>query len=78
MLTCADDIRRGIEVTELSRRRLYAKYGRDCALPGCHFRGPRRVRRVMGENGLLAPHRVGRDQEKTHDGTIVTDMSFDQ
>jgi putative transposase len=21
---------------------------------------PRRVRRVMGENGLLAPHRVGR------------------
>ena len=27
----------------------------------------------MGENGLLAPHRVGRNQEKTHDGTIVTD-----
>ncbi len=26
----------------------------------------------MGENGLLAPHRVGRNQEKTHDGTIVT------
>ncbi len=26
-----------------------------------------------GENGLLAPHRVGRNQEKTHDGTIVTD-----
>src|ERR1019366_6587546 len=34
---------------------------------------PRRVRRVMGENGLLAPHRVGRSQEKAHDGTIVTD-----
>jgi len=34
---------------------------------------PRRVRRVMGENGLLAPHRVGRNQEKTHDGIIVTD-----
>ena len=33
---------------------------------------PRRVRRVMGENGLLAPHRVGRNQ-KAHDGTIVTD-----
>ena len=49
-----------------------AKYGRDCALPG-FARGPRRVRRVMGENGLLAPHRVGRNQEKTHDGTIVTD-----
>ena len=27
----------------------------------------------MGENRLLAPHRVGRNQEKTHDGTIVTD-----
>ena len=26
----------------------------------------------MGENGLLAPHRVGGNQEKTHDGTIVT------
>ena len=25
------------------------------------------------ENGSLAPHRVGRNQEKTHDGTIVTD-----
>src|SRR5450631_1810801 len=34
---------------------------------------PRRVRRVMGENGLLAPHRVGRNQAKLHDGTIVTD-----
>ena len=31
------------------------------------------MRRVMGENGLLAPHRVGRCQERTHDGTIVTD-----
>ena len=27
----------------------------------------------MGENRLLAPHRVRRNQEKTHDGTIVTD-----
>ena len=33
---------------------------------------PRRVRRVMGENGLLAPHRVGRAESKSHDGTIVT------
>ena len=32
---------------------------------------PRRP--VMGENGWLAPHRVGHNQEKTHDGTIVTD-----
>lgn len=34
---------------------------------------PRRVRRVMRENGLLAPHRVGRNETKPHDGTIVTD-----
>ena len=34
---------------------------------------PRRVRRVMGENGLLAPHRVGRTEAKSHDGTIITD-----
>ena len=27
----------------------------------------------MGENGLLAAHRVGRNQDKTHDGIIVTD-----
>jgi len=33
---------------------------------------PRRVRRVMRENGLLAPHRVGRT-ERPHDGTIITD-----
>jgi hypothetical protein len=29
------------------------------------------VRRV--ENGLLAPHRVGRTETKPHDGTIITD-----
>ena len=34
---------------------------------------PRRVRRVMGEHGLLAPHRAGRCETKAHDGTIVTD-----
>ena len=34
---------------------------------------PRRVRRVMHENGLLAPHRVGRTEAKAHDGTIITD-----
>ena len=34
---------------------------------------PRRVRRVMRENGLLAPHRVGRTEAKPHDGTIITD-----
>jgi len=34
---------------------------------------PRRVRRVMGEHGLLAPHCTGRCNEKLHDGTIITD-----
>ena len=34
---------------------------------------PRRVRRVMGENGLLASHRAGRAEAKAHDGTIITD-----
>jgi putative transposase len=29
---------------------------------------PRRVRRVMRENGLLAPHRVGRTEAKLNDG----------
>ena len=27
----------------------------------------------MGENGLLAPHRVGRTETKPHDGMIITD-----
>ena len=31
------------------------------------------MRRVMRENGLLAPHRVGRTEAKSHDGTIITD-----
>src|SRR6202790_1164904 len=35
----------------------------------------RRVRRVMRENGLLAPHRVGRTETKPHDGTIITDKA---
>ena len=33
---------------------------------------PRRVRRVMRANGLLAPHRVGRTEVKPHDGLIIT------
>src|SRR3712207_7130439 len=31
-----------------------------------------RVRRLMGEHGLLASHRVGRPTERAHDGTITT------
>src|SRR5512134_4146301 len=33
---------------------------------------PGRIRRLMRENGLLAPHRVRRRPDKTHDGTIIT------
>jgi len=33
----------------------------------------RRVRRLMGRHGLLAPHRVGRPQQRAHDGTITTE-----
>lgn len=32
----------------------------------------RRVRRLMGQHGLLAPHRVGRPKARVHDGTITT------
>src|SRR3712207_6455139 len=32
----------------------------------------KRVRRLMGEHDLLAPHRVGRPTERAHDGTITT------
>lgn len=32
----------------------------------------RRVRRLMRENQLLAPHRVGRPKTKAHEGTITT------
>jgi transposase InsO family protein len=32
----------------------------------------RRVRRLMGRHGLLAPHRVGRLEQRAHDGTITT------
>ena len=32
---------------------------------------PRRVRRVMGEHGLLAPHRAAQTRMKIHDGAIT-------
>jgi putative transposase len=34
---------------------------------------PGRIRRLMRENGLLAPHRVRKRPQKAHDGTIITD-----
>ena len=67
----ADHIRREIEASDFhgeGYRKLWARL----RVAGVRS-SPRRVRRVMGENGLLAPHRVGRNQAKTHDGTIVTD-----
>ena len=67
----ADHIRREIEPSDFhgeGYRKLWARL----RVAGVRS-SPRRVRRVMGENGLLAPHRVGRNQEKTHDGIIVTD-----
>jgi putative transposase len=67
----ADHIRRHIAASRLhgeGYRKLWARL---------RFAGvrasPRRVRRVMRENGLLAPHRVGRIEAKSHDGTIITD-----
>ena len=43
---------------------------------GLRFAGirssPGRVRRLMRENGLLAPHRIRKRPERLHDGTITT------
>ena len=67
----ADHVRRQIDASRLhgeGYRKLWARL---------RFAGvrasPRRVRRVMRENGLLAPHRVLRTEAKPHDGTIITD-----
>ena len=67
----ADHIRREIEASDFHGEG-YRKICARLRVAGVRS-SPRRVRRVMGENGLLAPHRVGRNQEKIHDGTIVTD-----
>jgi len=69
----ADHIRRHIAASRLhgeGYRKLWARL--RCA--GVRA-SPRRVRRVMGENGLLAPHRVGRTEAKSHDGTCVTSIA---
>ena len=67
----ADHIRREIEASDFHGEG-YRKIWARLRVAGVRS-SPRRVRRVMGENGLLAPHRVGRTREKAHDGTIVTD-----
>ena len=67
----ADHVRRQIDASRLhgeGYRKLWARL---------RFAGvrasPRRVRRVMRENGLLAPHRVLRTGAKPHDGTDADD-----
>jgi putative transposase len=67
----ADHIRREIEASDFHGEG-YRKIWARLRVAGVRS-SPRRVRRVMGENGWLAPHRVGPNQEKTHQGTIVTD-----
>ena len=67
----ADHIRRQIEASEFHGEG-YRKIWARLRFSGVRA-SPRRVRRVMRENGLLAPHRVVRVEAKPHDGTIVTD-----
>src|ERR1035441_7594464 len=67
----ADHIRREIEASDFHGEG-YRKIWARLRVGGVRS-SPRRVRRVMGENGLLAPHRGGRQPKKAHDGTIVTD-----
>src|SRR5215211_1445602 len=67
----ADHMRRQIAISRLhgeGYRKLWARL----RWAGVRV-SPRRVRRVMRENGLLASHRVGRTETKPHDGTIITD-----
>ena len=67
----ADHIRREIEASDFhgeGYRKLWARL----RVAGVRS-SPRRVRRVMGENRLLAPHRVGRNRERRTTESIVTD-----
>lgn len=67
----ADHIRREIEAYEFHGEG-YRKIWARLRFSGVRA-SPRRVRRVMGEHGLLAPHRAATVSAKAHDGTIVTD-----
>jgi putative transposase len=67
----ADHIRREIEASQFhgeGYRKLWARL----RVAGVRA-SPRRVRRVMSEQGLLAPHRAVQTRTKIHDGTIITD-----
>jgi transposase InsO family protein len=66
-----DHIRRQIEASDFYGEG-YRKIWARLRFVGIRA-SPRRVRRVMGENGLLAPHRAIRAEPKAHDGTIITD-----
>jgi len=66
----ADHIRREIEASEFHGEG-YRKIWARLRFSGVRAH-PRRVRRVMGEHGLLAPHRAAPASAKMHDGTIVT------
>jgi putative transposase len=52
--------------------RATARSGPACAMPAGIRTSARRVRRLMGRHGLLAPRRVGRPEQRAHDGTITT------
>jgi transposase InsO family protein len=67
----ADHIRQQIEASDFHGEG-YRKIWARLRFAGVRA-SPRRVRRVMRENGLLAPHRAGRAEAKAHDGTIITD-----
>ena len=67
----ADHIRQQIAASRLHGKG-YRKLWARLRFAGVRA-SPRRVRRVMRANGLLAPHRVGRSEAKPHDGTIITD-----
>jgi putative transposase len=67
----ADHIRQQIEASDFHGEG-YRKIWARLRFAGVRA-SPRRVRRVMGENGLLAPHRAGRAEAKAHDGAIITD-----
>ncbi len=66
----ADHIRREIEAYDFHGEG-YRKIWARLRASGVRA-SPRRVRRVMGEHGLLAPHRPSSTSAKMHDGTIVT------
>ena len=66
----ADHIRREIEASD-SRRRLSQNMGATADCRGSLEPSPRAP--GDGRERLVRPHRVGRNQERTHDGTIVTD-----